>query len=190
MFEIVDANDRVIGTALRSSCHGDPTLIHRAVHVLLFNRANELLLQKRSPDKDIQPGRWDSSVGGHLELGEAYRQAAIREMDEELGVRGIPLTFLYSSQIRNEIESENVETFLARYDGPFEISQQEISEIRFWTQEEIEAQLGSGTFTPNFEEEWGMFLDWCRRYPASDGEGISFCSGDTFPNLFRSVEKQ
>jgi len=75
-------------------CHGNPALVHRAVHVLVVNAAGELLLQKRSARKDIQPGKWDTSVGGHLEPGESYFAAALREMREELGLSGLPLTFL------------------------------------------------------------------------------------------------
>ncbi len=85
-FDIVDENDRVICQAPRSVCHGDPSLIHRVAHVLVFNRRGQLLLQKRSRSKDIQPGRWDTSVGGHLDPGEDYLEAAYREMREELGI--------------------------------------------------------------------------------------------------------
>ena len=80
LFEIVDDNDLVIGTAPRRECHGNPALVHRAAHVLVFNRAGQLLLQKRSASKDIQPGKWDTSVGGHLDPGENYLTAAVREM--------------------------------------------------------------------------------------------------------------
>jgi len=71
LFDLLNDDDKVIGQALRSACHGDPGLIHRAVHVLVFNSSGALLLQKRAPGKYIQPGKWDTSVGGHLALGES-----------------------------------------------------------------------------------------------------------------------
>jgi isopentenyl-diphosphate delta-isomerase type 1 len=162
LFDIVDDDDRVIGTAPRHECHGNPALIHRAVHVLIFNRAGQLLLQKRSPDKDIQPGKWDTSVGGHLDPGETYLQAAIREMHEELGLSGLPLTFLYQSKIRNQIESENIATYLTCHEGPFTFSQREIDAVRFLNPPEIDRALGSGIFTPNFEQEWALFQNHAR----------------------------
>lgn len=185
MFEIVDEQDRVVGIAPRSLCHGNPTLIHRVAHVLVFRPDGELLLQKRSRHKDIQPGKWDTSVGGHLDPGEDYRTAAIREMREELGLSGLPLTFLYPSKIRNEVESENVATFLAVHGGAIRFSRQEIEEVRFWRGEEIDAALGSGLFTPNFEEEWRLFQDWSRRLAGRTRPGIAFCGGESFPDLLR-----
>ena len=158
-FEIVDEEDRVVGLAPRSLCHGDPSLVHRVAHVLVF-KDGELLLQKRSMSKDVQPGKWDTSVGGHLDPGETYLEAARREMEEELGIRGVPLTFLYHSRIRNDFESENVATYLASYPGEIRFNPEEIDEVRLWTAQEIEAALGTGIFTPNFEEEWGMYREW------------------------------
>lgn len=187
LYDLVDDEDRVIGQAFRRDCHGNPELIHRAVHVLLFNDRQQLLLQKRSVKKDIQPGKWDTSVGGHLDLGENYRAAAMREMGEELGVFDIPLTELYRSKIRNQVESENIQTYLTIYNGPVRFSEEEIDEVRFWSRQEIEEALGSGCFTPNFEEEWQLFNLWLRRYLAESGER-AFCGGDSFSDLFQALQ--
>jgi len=188
LVDLVNEDDLVIGLARRSECHRDPTLIHRAVHVLLFNSEGELLLQKRSENKDIQPGKWDTSVGGHLDPGENYKIAACREMHEELGVGGIPLAELYHSKIRNTIESENIFTYLTIYDGEIIFASDEISEVRFWAAEEIEQALGGGYFTPNFEEEWQMFNVWLRKYQAGKDER-ALCSGDSFPDLFQTLQE-
>lgn len=183
IFDIVDDDDNVVGQAPRSECHGNPALIHRVAHVLVFNSAGELLLQKRAETKDIQPGRWDTSVGGHLDPGEDYRQAAVREMEEELGIQHVPLTFLYKSKIRNDVESENIATYMTIYDGNISFDPHEISDVRFWSSDKINRQIGTGVFTPNFEEEWAMYHEWQRHYPAGAGEGTAFCAGDTFPDL-------
>jgi isopentenyldiphosphate isomerase len=160
IFEVVDEDDRIVGRATRRQCHGNPSLIHRVAHVLVFNGKGELLLQKRSLRKDIQPCRWDTSVGGHLDPGEDYLQAALRETREELGIEAPALTFLYRSRLRNDVESENVGTFMLTHEGPFPFDPGEIEQVRFWAAEEIGAALGSGVFTPNFEEEWHLFQNW------------------------------
>lgn len=184
-FEIVDEKDRVIGQAPRSECHGNPELVHRAAHVLLFDSNGQLLLQKRADTKDIQPGKWDTSVGGHLDPGEDYKQAAVRELEEELGLTSLPLTFLYYTKIRNDIESENVATYLAVSDDEIFFSPHEISDVAFWSAEQINRKLGSGVFTPNFEQEWAMYCDWQRRYLSDTVQDKAFCAGDSFPDLIR-----
>lgn len=153
-FEIVDAGDQVIGTALRCECHGNPALVHRTAHVVVRSGNGHMLLQKRSAAKDIQPGRWDTAVGGHLHPGETYEQAARREMTEEIGLDArLPLTHLFDTRIRNLIESENVRVFGLTHDGPFVLQADEIDELRFWTAAEVDQALGLGVFTPNLEAE-------------------------------------
>jgi 16S rRNA (adenine1518-N6/adenine1519-N6)-dimethyltransferase len=86
IFDVVDAQDVVVGREQRSVVHAQG-LMHRAVHVFVFNRHGDLLLQKRSRLKDTHPGLWDSSASGHLDSGENYEAAAAREVNEELGLR-------------------------------------------------------------------------------------------------------
>lgn len=161
IFEIVDEKGRVIGTAPRSRCHGDPSLAHRSVHIFVFNAGGELYLQKRSRRKDVQPGKWDTSVGGHLCPGESYLTAAIRELEEELGVKvSSPesLKLLHFYIWRTSIETEHVETYQLVYDGPFSLHPDEIEEGRFWTREAIRDSIGTGAFTPNLEHELRLIL--------------------------------
>ena len=160
MFEVIDEEGSVIGLAPRRECHGNPSLIHRVVHVLVANGEGDLLLQRRSHQKDIQPGKWDTSVGGHLHPGEDYERAGRREMAEELGILNGPLMVLYDYRWRSPIESEQVRTYLCQWDGPFHPDEEEILEARFWSPEEICHHLGDGTFTPNFEEEFARYLQW------------------------------
>ena len=156
LFEVVDENNLVIGSASRSECHGNPQLIHRTAHVVVFHPDGRILLQKRSAGKDIQPGKWDTAVGGHLMPGEDYKQAARREMNEELGLSSdLPLNLLFDSQIRNDLESENVRVFSTVSSGPFDIQQTEIDEVRFWERGKIieEMKLPDSSFTPNLISE-------------------------------------
>jgi len=156
-FEVVDEQDRVVGRARRRECHGNPALVHRTAHVVIRSGDGRILLQKRSATKDIQPGRWDTAVGGHLCPGESYEQAAQREMAEEIGIRPphAALQHLFDARIRNAIEAENVRVFGLTHEGPFTAQADEVAELRFWSAAEVTAALGTGVFTPNLEVEIG-----------------------------------
>jgi isopentenyldiphosphate isomerase len=164
VLEVFDDIGQVVRLAPRSECHGSPDLPHRAVHVIVTDRSGRILLQKRSMAKDIQPGRWDTSVGGHVSPGEGYAEAALREGREELGVDLGVLLPLHDYRWVSERETELVRTFGAVHEGPFSPDAGEVEEARFWTAGEIEARLGTGVFTPNFEEEY-------RRHTARRGAG-------------------
>ena len=151
-FDVVNDHDEVIGSASRSQVHGDPSLIHRVAHVLVFDSGGRLFLQKRSTTKDVQPGKWDTSVGGHVDAGESYEAAAAREMAEELGVAGPVPEYLYRYRHTNDYESEMVSTFRVVWDGRIELDREEIDEGRFWTSQEI-AESDPEIFTPNFLDE-------------------------------------
>lgn len=158
-FPLVDEEGRVIGSALRSEVHGNPSLLHPVVHCLVTDFDGRILLQLRSRDKDIQPGKWDTSVGGHVALGESIQEAVRRELREEIGLdaRQTDLRFLYRYVMRSDVESELVHTYACLSEGPFERQESEIEELRFWTRAEIEGSLGKGLFTPNFEDEFRRF---------------------------------
>jgi isopentenyldiphosphate isomerase len=154
-FEVVDARGRVLRLATRHECHRNPALRHRVVHVLVWDEQGRWYLQKRSLYKDIQPGKWDTSVGGHLHPGEDPAAGARRELVEELGiVPGAPLAWLYRYEMTSPVETELVDTFSLVWTGAVVPNPGEIDEGRWWEPEEIRRHLGCGVFTPNFEEEF------------------------------------
>jgi isopentenyldiphosphate isomerase len=154
VFPLVDEAGKVTGKATRNECHNGSKLLHPVVHLHVFNRKGDWLLQKRSATKDIQPGKWDASVGGHVDYGETIEQALLREAREELGIESFEPIFIRSYLFESDIEREKVYSYQTVYEGPFIFNSQEIDEIRFWTQEEIEQRLGCSVFTPNFEKEF------------------------------------
>ena len=160
-FDLYDEAGNRIGKALRRECHGNPALLHHTAHVMVFHpETGAVLLQKRSVSKDIQPGKWDTAVGGHLALGEDYLAGAKRELKEELGVTEEPeLFFLFDAKIRNEIESEDSRVFGTKLAGPFSFQQEEIDEVRFWTKEELLDEKNHAVFTPNLVVEIKRLLD-------------------------------
>ena len=155
LFDVYDRAGNWRGLYPRSECHGNPDLIHQSVHVVVFDSSmKKILLQKRSLEKDIQPGKWDSAVGGHVAAGESAEAAARRELTEELGV-DIPVEFFFESTIRNEIESENVTVYRLVCDGPFKFDPLEIDEIRFFDMCELFSAENNFRcdFTPNLQLE-------------------------------------
>lgn len=159
IFDLVNEQDIVIGKIRRQDAHGNPQFIHRVSHVLVFNSKNELFLQKRSVRKDVQPGKWDTSVGGHVDAGEDYIHAAARETEEELGISGAKLVRLYQYLHRNNYESEYVTTFKTVWDGPILIQESEIDEGKFWSLAEIRKSTGKNIFTPNFLHEFQLYRE-------------------------------
>src|SRR5437868_4093740 len=87
LFIVVDKDDNIINYRTRYECHHDKSLVHRAVGIIIFNDQNQILLQKRSMLKDTNPGKYTVSVSGHLTKGQTYEEAAMREMEEELGTQ-------------------------------------------------------------------------------------------------------
>ena len=82
MFPIVDEQGTITGAATRGECHSGSKLLHPVVHLHVFNSKGELYLQKRPEWKDIQPGKWDTAVGGHIDLGESVGTAEyMRQME-------------------------------------------------------------------------------------------------------------
>lgn len=156
--EIVNKDGEVTGLAARSEAHGNPSLLHRVVHVLVFNSSGELLLQKRSLNKDVAPGKWDTSVGGHVSVKETVLSSAIREMEEELGVTPQKLEYLYTYIHSNAYETELVNTYRCIYDGEILFNIEEIDEVKFWDLGEISSILGKGMLSDNFEDEFRKYM--------------------------------
>ncbi|MBN1596338.1 NUDIX domain-containing protein [candidate division FCPU426 bacterium] len=168
LLEVIDLQGRVLRLARRKECHSDPALMHRVAHVLVFDSQGRLFLQKRGQDKDIQPGKWDTSVGGHLCPGESEETGAQRELGEELGIFGATLEFLYQYIMYSPVETEKVTTYKTIWNSRIRPQAGEIETGRFWEETEIEASLGTGVFTPNFEDEYSR---WKKVRPGKGASG-------------------
>jgi isopentenyldiphosphate isomerase len=128
LLDVVNDNDEVVGVRRREDIHAEG-LMHRAVHILLFNSQGELFLQKRSLSKDEQPGKWDSSAAGHVDSGEAYLDCACREIDEELGiVVDQPLQAMFKLPATLHTGNEHCMVYRYCFDGPLELQAEEIDD--------------------------------------------------------------
>lgn len=157
-FPVVDEDGRVVGSATRGECHSGSHLLHPVVHLHVFNSRGELYLQKRPEWKDIQPGKWDTAVGGHIDYGETPEQALHREVSEELGISDFSPERLGMYVFESQRESELVYVNRTTYDGEIRPSAEELDGGRFWTMQEIRAAYGKGMLTPNFEREFRKFF--------------------------------
>jgi isopentenyldiphosphate isomerase len=142
IFDVVNERDEVVGQATRREVHARG-LMHRAVHVLVFDGARRVFLQKRSMKKDMSPGLWDSSCSGHLDSGEDYDTAAGRELGEEIGVPGAQPVRWFRLEPCEETAQEFCWIYWLRHDGPFVLHPEEIDTGEWLTPEELTRQIAT-----------------------------------------------
>jgi isopentenyldiphosphate isomerase/intracellular septation protein A len=157
-FDIVDEDGKVKGKAPRSVCHSGPGMLHPVVHIHIIDAKDRVFLQKRSMNKQIQPGKWDTAVGGHVSSGETIEAALKREAAEELGLTDFKVQFLAKYVWESDVESELVFMFISRYQKTITINKEEIDEGKYWKIKKIKESLKKGVFTPNFEFEFDILL--------------------------------
>ncbi len=153
MFPLVDEYGNIIGAATRGECHNGSKLLHPVVHLHVFDSLGRLYLQKRPDWKDIQPGKWDTAVGGHIDLGENVDMALRREAAEELNITDFSPVALKTYVFESDRERELVNAFKTVIDQEI-MPSDELDGGRFWTIEEIASNIGKDVFTPNFENEF------------------------------------
>ncbi|HBE41203.1 MAG TPA: hypothetical protein DDW27_08375, partial [Bacteroidales bacterium] len=159
IFPVVDENGNEISTAPRTLCHdGKSKLLHPVVHLHLFNEKGEIFLQKRALTKDLFPGKWDTSAGGHIQPGESAENALKRETEEELGLKSFNFEFLRKYIWESPREKELVYSYKGTSDNLPETDNDEICDGRFWKIQEIIDNLNNDLFTPNFIHEFNTII--------------------------------
>ena len=159
IFDVVDEEDNVIGQATRQECH-QKGLLHRAVHVLIFNSGGELLLQQRSLKMDTAPGYWTGSATGHVKSGDDYLETAHRELGEDLGIK-IDLHALGKVACLLPEHMQMVKFFSGIHNGPFKIDLKELEKVEFVKIGKIkrDIRLTTRKFTPAFLEVFRKFCE-------------------------------
>lgn len=160
IFDVVNERDEVIGRNTRREVHR-LGLMHRAVHILVFNPHGEIFLQKRSMKKDNHPGVWDSSASGHLDSGEDYDACAIRELREEIGLRlnDAPAR-LFKIAACAGTDQEHVWVYRCEAEGPFTLHPDEIETGGWFAPEKVTQWIEERPqdFASGFRLVWKKFL--------------------------------
>ena len=163
MLDVVDVDDQVVGVATRGDIHARG-LMHRAVHVLVFNSQGSVLLQKRSLQKDQFAGMWDTSCAGHVESSQSYQETAPRELQEELGILPAePLRALFKMPPTSGNGYEFAMVYALEHEGPFAAAEDEIDELRWFSQAEVDEWVAKlevndlQDLTGGFAEIWKRF---------------------------------
>ena len=158
---LVDKNDRPLGQATKRDAHEGDGRLHRAFSVFLFNERKQLLLQKRSQNKPLWPGFWANSCCSHPRAGEQLEHAVHRRLEQELNVSTV-VDYLYKFEYKASFEDVGTEhelcsVWLGRVkEEDVEFNQEEISEIKFVSIENMEKELvrNSDIYTPWLKLEW------------------------------------
>lgn len=169
IFDVVNERDEVIGRAPRSEVHARG-LLHRAVHVLVFNTRGEIFLQKRSMLKDRQPGLWGASASGHVDSGEEYDATVVRELGEELGWKpSTPPERILRIEVCPETDQEFVWVYRCNGEGPFTLKADEVETGGWFSREQIERWLAERPeeFTTAFVMLWRLLEGRVTRVPNS-----------------------
>ena len=155
-FPVVEPNGLVIGRALRRYCHSGAKPLHPVVHLHIIDRYSRIYLQQRPQTKRIQPGKWDTAVGGHVSYGELLLESLYRETSEEVGLTSFNPIHLITYEFESDVEKELVNVYAAV--GSYELTPNpdELADGRWWDLAEIDENIGKGVFTPNFESEFAM----------------------------------
>ena len=155
LFPLIDEEGNVVGRATRAYCHGGSMALHPVVHLHVIDAEGRIYLQKRSMHKDIAPGRWDTSVGGHVDFGESLQDAVVREAREELGLHIDPedCRFLFQYVWQSSRERELVTAFALTSEVTPQPDHDEVDEGRYFTIEELESLRGQGFYTEQFEQQ-------------------------------------
>ena len=153
---LVNERGEITGKAPRSLCHRGEKLLHPVVHLHVLNNQKHIYLQKRPLNKLVQPGKWDTAVGGHISAGETLETALKREAWEEIGLQNFSAKLISTYRWDSEIESELVYVFVSHDFRSIHLHSEEVEEGRFWTVKQIDSNIGKEIFTPNFEYEYQL----------------------------------
>ena len=160
---IVDEHNCVVGSAARREMRAR-RLPHRAAYVLVFDSRGHVFVQKRTRTKDVFPGYYDPAAGGVVLAGETFLEAALRELEEEMGIRGVPLQDLFEFYYEDAQNRVRGAAYRCVYDGPVTLQEEEVESGAFMAVDDVLEQAAARPTTPD-----GLYV--LRRYLETVGRG-------------------
>ncbi len=159
--DLIDSENRVTGRTSRREVRGR-NLLHRGVGILCFDSGGRVYVHRRTETKDVFPGLYDMFVGGVVESGETYADAARREIDEELGVRGPTPEYLFRHLYEGDQNRSWIQVYRVIWDGPITHQVEEISWGDWLRAEDLESWVDSHTIVPDGLEVYQRYRTWVR----------------------------
>ncbi len=145
---VVDEHNHVQGVLPRTEMRQEK-LCHRATYVFVFNSKGELYVQERTLSKDIYPGLYEPATGGVVAEGEEYDEAAVRELEEELGIYGVPLTAHFHFYFHNDDCKVWGRVYTCQYDGVLSLQEEEVASVVMEKPEDILSNHYHRQYTPD-----------------------------------------
>lgn len=155
---IVDAHNNVIGSAPRREARAKK-LPHRSTYIFVFNSRGELFVQQRTMTKDIYPGYYDPCTGGVVLYGESYELSAARELEEEVGIREVPLAWHFNFYFEDELGRVWGSVFSCVYDGAMVLQAEEVASGEFLPIDTILQRAQTALYTPDSVLALHRYLD-------------------------------
>lgn len=151
IYDLVDEDDNIIGKATRKEVHKNKNLIHRSVLFFIFDKKGRIFVNQRTKNKEFYPEYWSITFGGHVNSGETYEKAVIRECEEEAGIVEKPF-FMGTLKIRLPTESENSKVFGFITDKKIKLDSFELKQGKFMSKEELQDKLKKEKFLPETKD--------------------------------------
>lgn len=159
----VDEDDHPIGIGDRKEAWANGYYT-RNIRVVIRDENGKFLSQKRSIKKESYPGLWTVAASGHVDAGEDWDEAALRETDEEIGV-STPLKLLGHFSFEHDDKDKKIRQIVHLYEGildsktQFVLDKNEVDDIKWYDLEELKVLMYQtpDKFTPSFKETVNMF---------------------------------
>ena len=159
---LVDESDKASGFKSKSECHEGNGTLHRAFSVFIFNPLGQLLIQKRSSNKELWDLHWSNSCCSHPQKNQQMEVAVKRRLKEELGIE-CPVHYLYKFTYHAKYkdlgsEHELCHVYVGLFDGEIKANPEEIDDWKFIKPDDLEERIRNSKkdYTPWMKIEWEM----------------------------------